>query len=375
MMLDATNYFIRRYIKAQGLILFFLFAAFLCPASSNAIPIRGVAGDLWADLVLGQPNFAELKPNEATNQQVFIPDGAFVDRVSNPQRLYVWDSGNSRILGFSNIANANTSGSNPGAIPLGADIVLGQPDFAHTACNGDSNMQNYPNPAQPNASCLCGTSQEGISPLEGGVGANMAVDGQGNLYVPDYFNNRVLRYNAPVASSQAAAYVWGQGSGLSNFTSGYNQCSPASSTSLCLTNSARVSGVAVDSQGNLWVADSGHNRVLRFPVVGGVPQATADLVLGQSNFTSTTGASGLNDANHMTRPIAVRVDNAGNVYVADDLDNANPNACLFHGRVLVYKAPLSSGMAASGIMTNYLSWTMGMEFDPSSGGLWVSDFC
>ena len=48
-------------------------------------------------------------------------------------------------------------------------------------------------------------------------------------------------------------------------------------------------GLAVDDSGNLWVADSGNGRVLRFPapfsVAAGTTQ-TADMVLGQSSFTN-----------------------------------------------------------------------------------------
>ncbi len=341
----------------------------LLPMPGFSSPVRGVTGDYWADLVLGQPDFSSQAINQVTNRRMFNPSGVVVDRFSTPNRLYVFDGGNNRVLGFSDIANALCSGSNSSAVPQGADIVLGQPDFSHSACNGDSNWQNYPVVASPNASCLCSVRQSEISPTEAHYYANMAVSPQGDLFVPDYFNNRVLRYPAPVASAEAADHVWGQ----SDFTSGYQDaftsCGTPSSSSLCFTAASDWgAGVGVDPQGNLWVADSGNNRVLRFPnpnaPSAGVPSSTADLVLGQADFNSNQAASGPSDLNHLTNPLAVRVDSAGNVYVADEASGGN--------RVVVYLAPITSGKAIGYVLTQYIQAPRGLEFDPA-GGLWISD--
>ncbi len=107
--------------------------------------------------------------------------------------------GNSRVLGFSDISKFQPNGSTaltsdnlPG---YGADIVLGQPDFSHCACNGDGNYQNFQNNypfdlTPPSDHSLCGMGQLQQSTSEGGSYANMAVDSLGNLYVPDALNNR-----------------------------------------------------------------------------------------------------------------------------------------------------------------------------------------
>src|SRR5262249_29106381 len=49
-------------------------------------------------------------------------------------------------------------------------------------------------------------------------------------------------------------------------------------------------GLALDSTGNLYVADSGNGRVMRFPKPFDQPQPnfpSSDLVLGQTSFTAT----------------------------------------------------------------------------------------
>ena len=79
-----------------------------------------------------------------------------------------------------------------------ADLVIGQPDFLSSLCNGAADTVS--------ASSLC-------SP------AGLAVDGSGNLYVADSDNNRVLEYANPFTACAgvfpcvggAANLVLGQG--------------------------------------------------------------------------------------------------------------------------------------------------------------------
>src|SRR5204863_8389040 len=75
-------------------------------------------------------------------------------------------------------------------------------------------------------------------------------------------------------------------------------------------------GLAVDAgTGNLYVADSGNSRVLRFPSPFANPtRVEPDAVYGQPGFTTNApGAS----ASLMNRPRSVTVDGGGNLWVAD----------------------------------------------------------
>jgi len=284
----------KRIGKKEGLVLALWVMTYL-PFSLWAAP-RGIPGDGWADRVLGQIDFKQVNFNETTAKGLSNAYSTVVDRPHN--RLYVYDSGNNRVLGVSNLGSL-TSGQ-------GADIVLGQPDMNHSACNGDSAWENYPAPVVPNASCLCGLHFSSGTPAEAGSSGNMAVDPWGNLYVPDYYNNRVLRYDWPIVSGQAASGVWGQ-SGFSGYQANFNGALTPNNSSIAFIHSNNVGGgipynlylgaVGTDDWGNLWVADPENRRVLRFPNPNapgpGVPATVADVVLGQPNFTSTTGASGL----------------------------------------------------------------------------------
>ncbi|MGA9350967.1 MAG: NHL repeat-containing protein, partial [Anaerolineae bacterium] len=343
--------------------------------------VRGKLGDWRADVILGQPDFSQITYNEVVGNKIFNPGGVYVDRSAQPNQVYVYDGGNSRVLGLSHLgvclagANAGqvctTRSDCPGSScqiqeERAADIVFGQPSFNSSACNADSGYQIYPDVLMASAATLCGMREEQMSITEGGSQATMAADAQGNLYVPDYFNNRLLRYNSPFTTDTVADYVWGQSdfSGTTcNRGAGFYLHSDA--RSLCLASvpgtGPNVAGVAIDTTGNLWVADTMNNRGLRFPLdpALGMPTDEADLVLGQPDFSTITPGTGLNQ---LDKPTSVRVDSNGVVYVADSRNN----------RVLAFEPPLSSGMLASHQIGSGLIEPTGLEIDPT-GGLWVND--
>lgn len=331
-----------------------------------------VAGDLWADTVLGHIDFNQAVLNEVVPFKVFNPGGVMVDRFQNPQKVYVYDGANSRILGL----------DLPGCLASGgacsASLVLGQPSGnGYSACNIiDGNFTNYPIRIPPAGNSLCFTPPSQNSPLEGGSAASMAVDSQSNLYVSDFHNNRVLKYQNPFQNDQIADEVWGQDdflgykcnktdSGGDLVTAANLNSIPApTASSLCMGRNGKFqisfqAGVEIDSQGNLWVADTSNHRVLRFPSSGGIIAKTADLVLGQPGFTTRNSGANLNQ---MSAPRAVRVLSNGIVLVADYGNN----------RILRFQAPLVNGMSGTLFGSQFKS-PSGIEIDPLGGGVWIND--
>ena len=324
--------------------------------------VRGVAGDLWADVILGQPDFSQITDNQVVPFKLFNPGGVVVDRSVSPGRLYVWDAGNSRILGV----DLSSCYENPG--PCSADIVLGQPSaFDHAGCNADSNVQNFPFRAVATAETLCGTSSIAISVDETHTFVTMAVDYDGNLYVPDSFNSRVLKYERPFETDSIADEVWGQHDFSGLACNRDNEGFLPTRESLCFHRSLHgsawsASGVEIDSVGNLWVADAANHRVLRFPKnsATGAIAKQADLVLGQPDFQSDTWGDGLG---RLKFPAAIRTDARGWVYVADKEND----------RILVYAPPLTSGMAATSVFGSNFKHPTSLEMDPDNNGVWVND--
>ena len=327
------------------------------------MPVRGEPGDLWADIILGKPDFSEISPNEVVPHKVFNPGGVVVDRSVDPGRAYVWDSGNSRILGI-DLAKCYA-----GEGPCSADVVLGQPSgYDHSACNGDGGFQNFPSRALAGPDTLCGMPDTALSPSEEHTYVTMAVNDDGDLYVPDSHNNRILKYESPFENDTIADQVWGQDDFTGILCNQGNLAAPTAET-LCFhsyTNRLRLNrygnGAAVDGEGNLWVADGGNNRVLRFPFDPSTGEAakTANLVLGQPGFT--TASPGTN-FNRMHAPSAVAISRSGSVYVADTVNN----------RVLIFERPFVSGMPAARVFGSGFNRPTSLEIDPAGEGLWVND--
>ena len=87
--------------------------------------------------------------------------------------------------------------------------------------------------------------------------------------------------------------------------------------------------VALDSNSNLYVADTYNNRVLFYPS----GSTTATQVYGQGgSFTTSTANNGGVSATSLNNPYGVALDSGGNLYVAD----YNNNRVLFYPPCLLY---------------------------------------
>jgi len=250
--------------------------------------------------LFAQRTVGDTGPNQATRNSLYHAPGVVVDRSSRPNKVYAIDSGNNRILGFKALghcaapaAQACTSdGDCPGStcqIEPGhqADIILGQADASGGACNRDDNIGTR---ARPGDDTLCLTPM----PLAANTAEywrrnNADIDGEGNLYVVDVHNNRVLRFNQPLSADTSggkgdahADVVWGQ----PNMHSGDPGCSDHQlNFAVDEYEPIMAWGVSVDAHdGGVWVADTMNHRVLRFDQ--GTRSASA--VVGQPDFTTCT---------------------------------------------------------------------------------------
>ena len=333
------------------------------PSFPPSPPTRGQAGDLWADVILGQADFSAITPYEVVPHKVFNPGGVVVDRSVDPGRAYVWDSGNSRILGI-DLAKCYAEEG-----PCSAAIVLGQPSaYDHSACNGDGALQDFPLRALAGPDTLCGIPDTAISPLETHTFVTMAVNNGGDLFTPDSFNHRILGYEDPFENDASADGVWGQAD-FSGILCNRGLPEPTAGT-LCFHYHPTHrgierygSGVAIDPGGNLWVADGGNNRVLRFPFdpdTGEVAKV-ADLVLGQPDFKSAE--PGAPEFKELHAPSAVAFDRSGLLYVADTGND----------RVLVFEPPFETGMRAKRKIQGEFRHPTSVVIDPTTQGIWVND--
>lgn len=247
-------------------------ALLLCVCGGPAVGQVPLSNNMPASGVLGHADFASGSPG-TTASTLHAPSGVAVDPTTG--KLFVVDRYNNRVMRWGSAAKrANGSA---------AEAVLGQADFV--------------------------TGSSGLSSTKMNDPLRAYVDAGGRLWVSDYLNNRVLRFDdaSSKVTGSAADGVLGQGT----FSTG-----SAGSTAQKMNGPV---GVFVDEGGRLWVTDRLNHRVLRFDGAASKPNgASADGVLGQPDFTSN--ASGLSST-AMNRPMGVYADTAGHVWVCEDDNN------------------------------------------------------
>jgi trimeric autotransporter adhesin len=136
---------------------------------------------------------------------------------------------------------------------------------------------------------------------------SVATDTSGNLYIADYGNNRVREVN--VASGVITTVAGnGFGSGATG-TGGYTgDKGPATSAEL-----DGPSAVALDSAGNIYIADFYNDVVRKVTVATGIITTVA----GDGTF-GLGGDNGPATSAELASPIGIAVDAAGNLYIASN---------------------------------------------------------
>jgi uncharacterized protein (TIGR03437 family) len=244
----------------------------------------------------------------ATGAQLNIPRGVALDAAGS---LYIADASNSRVRKVSNGVISTVAGN-------------GGPGFS-----GD----NYP-----------ATSTELYAP------SGVAVDSAGNLYIADTSNFRIREVSNGVITTVAG-----------NGTQGFNgDNGPATSAQLY-----DACGVAIDSVGNLYIADGNGNRVRK--VSNGVITTVAGN--GVAGFSGDNGPA---TSAQLAGPWGVAVDSAGNLYIADG--NNNRIREVSNGVITTIAGSGVAGFSGdNGPATNArLAGPMGVAVD-SAGSLYIAD--
>jgi DNA-binding beta-propeller fold protein YncE len=240
-----------------------------CAEFAAAQYITGQPAD--ASFLIGQASF-EGKNLGPINASSVVPTAIAIDPSSG--KVFVLDADRNRVLRFASLSTLTVGGA--------AEGVLGQSDFVSA---------NYG---------VSATRFRGVRAI--------AIDLQGNLFVAE--GTRVLRFDraAGLPNGAPATAVLGQ----ANFTD--------REVAVSATRMALPTGLTVDAQGALYVADAAGRRVLRFDHASSKANgAAADGVIGQVDFTTVDVSR--TPPNGFVYPYALAVDAAGRLFVSDKADH------------------------------------------------------
>jgi hypothetical protein len=256
----------------------------------NTIPtVTGTA----ANLVLGQNNMTSSGANAGGISATSLSDPRKVYIFSS--RLYVSDTGNSRVLVWTTIPTTNRAAAN---------LVYG-PSAMNTTTQADEGKK---------------------------LGTPYGIYTNGTkLFISDNNAHKILAWNAvPGTNGPTADYVLGQPD-LNSYT--LNQNGSPNASTLYIPK-----GIASDGT-KFVVADTDNHRILIWNTLPTATNQAADVVLGQPNMTSSTENNGGRAATTLSFPYDVHTDGT-KLYVTDTQNH----------RILIWNTIPTSNQTAANVV-------------------------
>ena len=333
-------------------------------ACSNGATVRKVATGVITT-VAGNGNwgfFGDGGP--ATSANLSSPRGVALDTSGN---LYIADTGNFRVRKVSAGTITTLVG---GATGDGGPGVLGSFDWPQ-AVVGDGVGNTYIADSNNNGirkvaaggtiSTAVGTGTSGFAGDAGAATSarlslpqGVAMDGSGNLYVADSRNARIRK----IATNGTITTVAGNG------TSGYSgDAGQATSAQLNYPY-----GVALDTSGNLYIADANNHSVRKVALNGIIT------TIAGNGTSGSTGDGGQATSALLNNPLSLAVDPAGNVYIADGSNHRIRKVTTATGIITAVVGTGTAGFSGDGgpATSAQLNYPNGVALD-AAGNIYISD--
>jgi sugar lactone lactonase YvrE len=232
---------------------------------------------------------------------VKTPSGVAVDPSAN---LYIDDSGTAELFRFTTAGGITVLAGNggryyPGDGGAATSAQLLQPEGMAVEASGifvADRAEAHIREISPNDVISSPTGANAVGP------AGVGLDGAGNIYIADAVGNQILKVS-PGGTVTLVAGTGIPGAGGDNSTATLAQLN-------------QPSGVAIDSSGNVYVADTGNNRIRKITFATGIITTIA------GNGAATYGGdNGVSTGAEVNQPVDVALDGSGNLYIADTGNN------------------------------------------------------
>jgi sugar lactone lactonase YvrE len=345
-------------VRSTKLVALLLFATI---GTSSAQSILTVAGGGTDD---GRP---------ATVAGLNIPSGVALDASIN---LYIADTYNNRIRRVAAASGIITTVAGNGSASFSGDggpattasllfpegVALDVSGNVYIADSGNGRIRRVA-AGTGIISTVAGNGSAGFSGDGGQATAaalwlpyGVALDSAGNLYIADYYNSRVRKVAAGTGIITTMA-----GNGAAGFA---GDGGPA--TGAVLNGAA---GVAVDTDGNLYIADYGNQRIRKVAAVGGIITTVAGN--GSRGFSGDRGSA---TSAELNAPAGAAIDVSGNLYIADYGNGRIRRVAVGSGIISTFAGGDSPGFSGDGgpATAAEISQPLGIGLD-RSGNLYVAD--
>jgi len=180
--------------------------------------------------------------------------------------------------------------------------------------------------------------------------ANIVIDKNGNVFVSDEQNNAIRE----VTSTGNVITI--AGTGVAGFQNG-----PISTATF-----NHPDGIVVDANGDLYVADNANNAIRKITISTGMVSTFAGT--GAVGYNNGAGAGAT-----FHSPYGLAMDSNGDLYVADIVNNVIRKITVSTDMVSTFAGSGAQGFTNGTTATATFYYPIGLAFD-SSGNLFVSDF-
>ena len=308
----------------------------------------------------------------ATAAQLDLPSGVAVDASGN---LYIADTSNSRIREVSKgtittFAGNGTAGHSGDGGPA-SSAELGYPGAVAAGSSGnvfiDDGLSLIREVSGEVITTVAGNgiygyAGDGGPALQGewGFSEGLAVDSHDNLYIADTGDGLIREVSSGVINTIAGSYTEGI-----TYPPGANGYTGDNGFSVSATLSNPY-GVAVDSAGNIYIADSGFNKIEK--VSNGVITVVAGSPTEQAGYSGDGGPA---TSAQLDFPYAVALDSSGNLYISD---NGNGVIRKVSGGVITTIAGGGTTLGDGGLATKAQFGAPGGLTVDGSGNVYVADY-